>query len=473
MKKLTIIIIGNSTRIIPNSKTDIIFLKNQALGDIVRKVKTKYLTFSLEGDMVSDRYIDSIFEKLDNNYDSIYIQHRIAYDYVNTPKTLTNDFYLEDNKPYYGSYIWSYVFKKTSLLKVIDEKNADKFNTLVDKYFKKTGAIGEINYFHFPKERLIKKFCYTDVKETNYYKNIIYVKDYCNGTFNGYISWLINMGKAFKKKYDLTILYTELPTQTLNRFSKYFRCVKYDSSIDYICDRLVVTYSTYFYPVNIFHLEHNYLFIHGVMSDYKDDYVYKDDIFDYYIAVSKTASEGSKKYYPKDIKTLLNPFVLDEEISTPLRLVSAQRSSKIKRMDRIESLAKALDLEGIPYTWNVFSDYKENTNINGLVFRERVLDPLPYIKDADYFVLLSDSEALPYSIIEALSLNTKVIVTPLDVYNEIGVKDDYNGFIINKEDFNDMDKLRLKVREIYKEKDKKFKYNYSPSYYEGYKDIFK
>ena len=109
-----------------------------------------------------------------------------------------------------------------------------------------------------------------------------------------------------------------------------------------------------------------------------------------------------------------------------------------------------------------------------LIIRNRVPNPLPYINDADYFVLLSDSEAMPYSVLEALSLNTKVIVTPLEAFFELGVKDGENGIVIPFDYFDDgnEDKLKKVLLKAYKEKEKEINYKFDESLYKGYNDIF-
>ena len=58
------------------------------------------------------------------------------------------------------------------------------------------------------------------------------------------------------------------------------------------------------------------------------------------------------------------------------------------------------------------------------------LDIIKYIKKADYLVQLSSSEGFCYSIVEALSVGTPVIVTPLDVLDEIGVVDGENARVL-------------------------------------------
>ena len=140
---------------------------------------------------------------------------------------------------------------------------------------------------------------------------------------------------------------------------------------------------------------------------------YKDDIYTRYIAVSDVAAKNAIGYYPsKRIGYIFNPFKLDENMVKPhLKIVSAQRFSKTKRPDRIEVVAKALDELEIPYTWNVFMDKYEGTNKNGLIYRKRVMNTLPYIKDADYFAIFMDSTYVP------LRRDTIEKATPIAIKN--------------------------------------------------------
>ena len=219
------------------------------------------------------------------------------------------------------------------------------------------------------------------------------------------------------------------------------------------------------------------MFIHGNICDYPNAKPFVDDIYTKYIAVSKIAAQKAKGYFPTDnIEYLYNPFLLDDKLLKPhLTLVSAQRYSEVKRPERIEIIANILRELEIPFTWNVFTDKFENTNKDGLIYRRRVINPLPYMKDADYFVLLSDSEALPYCVVEALSLNTKVIVTPLEAFEELGVVDKENGYVVPFDYFKEenKDKLIELVQTIYKNKDKEINYTFDKELYSGYNDIFK
>lgn len=466
--KLSIIILGNNYNINKNNNYEIIYSNGENLINNIDKAKGKYVVFINEYDKIDDKYLDIILKKCENNFDYCYINYKISYNYLKDIKSLKNEIILKQNKPQFGSYIWNYIYSKDKLLYSI--KN-NSFNS-----FKVSDVIKEIIYYHTPSnESILHIFPLLDTKKATYHKNIIYIGEYCNTTFNGYVTWIENIGKCFGNKYEIIILYDKITDSSLNKFKKYFKCLKRNRFINYTCDRLFVTYSTFYYPNNLFPLEENYLFIHGNMDDYSYTVKNEDDIYSKYIGVSKECALKAKRYYNTNkIEYVYNPFKLTEKIKPHLKLVSAQRSTDVKKEDRIVKIASILDEENIPYTWNLFTDEKEGTNINGLIYRHRTTNPYPYIKDSDYFVLLSDSEACPYSIIEALSLNTKLVVTPLNVFKELGVNEN-NSIIIPFEYFedNNKEKLRKIVKKIYLEKEKKFNYEYKKEYYNGYNILFK
>ena len=124
--------------------------------------------------------------------------------------------------------------------------------------------------------------------------------NFCNGQFNGYISWLNNIGRIFGAKYPITILYDNLVYEVKENFERYFRVEKYSEKYNYTCDRLLVTYSTFYYPKNITYLDESYMFIHGNTSDYPDARTFKDDIYTKYFGVSKISADKSVAYYPTE-----------------------------------------------------------------------------------------------------------------------------------------------------------------------------
>ena len=473
MIDLTLVVLGQIEESI-NNNLEILPANENNIKEVIKKAKGKYIAFLSDKDSITENYIETILEKSQEEFDYCFINY--DYQIEKNKKVLENPEELKKIKPYYKEYIFSFIFNKEKLQKLIDIVNKDIFNELIDKEFNNGTSIKEVIYYHdINQDKRLNNFIYSDVKDKVYCKNIIYVADGCNGMFNGYISWVRQLGKCYKDKYEIIILYDEISNITKQSFEQYFKCLKREINTIYICDRLLVTYSSYFYPKNIVNLDKNYLFIHGNMSDYENAVKYHDDIYTNYVAVSKICAEKAKGYYPTEtIEYALNPYKLDTEVKKRMKLTSTLRSTPVKRLDRIEKMAKLMDELEIPYTWEVFTDKNENTNVSGLIYRQRIPNPLPYVKDSDYFVLLSDSESFSYSVLEALSVNTKVVVTPLPVYNEIGVLEDENSIVIPFEYFNDenVDKLKEVILAMYEVMDKPIEYNDQEVLQNSYNEIF-
>lgn len=477
MKDLTLVIIGKECDIREDKNVEFIYTNGENIKELIKIASGKYIAFIKEEDKISKDYLRLLLEKTKKEFDYCFINYIIEYDYKHDINMSVNEYELAKNKPYFGEYLWAYMFNKKKLQEVIDIKDEETFNSKIDELFVNNTAIGPLIYYHNPRgKRNIKNLPYSDLKRNEYYKNIIYIGRGCAGIFNGYVSWIKNIGRCFSKKYEIAVIYEQMDQNVLKYLSKYFKCIQRYECINYYCDSLLVTYSTYYYPKNIITLDQSYMFIHGNMSDYDNTRVFHDDIYTHYVAVSKIAAKKAKGYFPTDkIEYITNPFKLDKELIKPhLTLTSAFKYSNVKRPDRVEKMAKVLDELDIPYTWNVFTDERENTNCNGLIFRKRVANPIPYMKDSDYFVLLSDSEAMPYCIMEAMSVNTKVIVTPLEAYQELGIINGKNGFVIPFNYFEDKNHKKLVsfVKKIYKEKEKSVKYKLKESLWDKYNDIF-
>ncbi len=472
---LTTFIIGSNDLTLDNVPDNVEIIKYKDISDLF-KSKGEYISFIDSRDSISSNYFSSILNKIDDEeFDSCFINYRINYDFKRELKIRSTTSELDIIVPIKGSYIWNYVFKKELFLKMYIFVDKEDYNQLILNVFNVRTSIPEVIYYHNKDGEFIDIFGMVNRRVPFYYKNIIYMESFCNGLFNGYITWLLEIGKVYKNR-DIVIIYTNINEVTKKRFEEYFQCVQFDPSCDYVCDNLVVTYATYFYPVNIHSLKSCNLFIHGNMSDFENAAKYSDDIYDRYIAVSKVSSERAKGYFPTDnIEYIYNPFTFEKsKIKPHLTLISAIRNSEEKGVNRIKKAADILDAEGIPYTWSVFTDVTEE-NHGGLIFRKSVTNAVDYMYDADYLVQFSKSEALPYSMIEALSANTKVITTDVPAVHEVGVVDGVNGFIIPLEYFDDGNEelLKDKLLEAYKNKNLKFKYSYDHDRFSSYDDIFK
>ena len=476
---LSIIMIGKEgvSEIPLPSNVELLSTRGFDIPSVVKKAKGDFIVFIREDDEITVKYLEYVLKICESNLcDLCFINYSINYDGVDI-KLNTSSKEL-NYKLLPGDYIWSYIYRRECFLKVIKLK--DKTESSISKIFRRRSNIAEIIYIHNPyKPRLVNDFFLTDVKPEYRYTNLIYIGEYINGLFNGYVSWLMNIGRCFKDK-NITLVFTEIHPDIYNKLIKYFRCVKYDNSCNYLCDRFITTYSTYYYPKNFIPLESASVFIHGVLSYYfkKGESIYENDLFDHYIAVSKTAAKGAAGRLPtKDIEYILNPIKIPKELVKPhLYLVSTLRgSSKLKGIDYIKTLASILDEEDIPYTWDVFTDVDTNTNIGGLIFRSSVVNPLPYVKDADYFVHLSETEACSYSMMEALMLNVKIVALHIELYDELGFTGSKNTTYIPLSYFknNEREKLKKIALKLYKNKDYKDEYHSKIEFRDGYNKLFK
>lgn len=154
-----------------------------------------------------------------------------------------------------------------------------------------------------------------------------------------------------------------------------------------------------------------------------------DERFTRYVAVSETAARSFEQLTGIRPEVCYNPYTASKPRKL-LRLISATRLTEEKGLRRMQQLANALDAAGIRYEWTVYTNGKleaQSANVRALPAR---LDILDYIAAADYLVQLSDGEGFCYSIVEALSAGTPVIVTPLPVLEELGVRDGVNAFVL-------------------------------------------
>lgn len=98
--------------------------------------------------------------------------------------------------------------------------------------------------------------------------------------------------------------------------------------------------------------------------------------------------------------------------------------------------------------------YEEyNSNNDRVKFLGRKINPYPYLKEADYFILTSDYEGFPVTYLESIVLNKDIITTINTSDDTINMKD--YAYIISK----DEDKMIKEVKDILKDNKKKKKTN--------------
>lgn len=263
---------------------------------------------------------------------------------------------------------------------------------------------------------------YTFEADNIYYFSVI-------SEIGGIETFFYQLAKKYNNR-NLTIIYREANEKQLKRLRKYVQCIPYYGQ-KIKCKKAFFNFNTDI--IDSVEADEYILVIHG---DYKTMIEQGQiasapghDKIDKYVGVSKIACEAFTKVTGKPCELCYNPIEI-EEPKQVLNLISATRLTREKGKQRMELFAKALDDAGIPYLWTVFTNDTNAINNPNIIFMKPRLDISNYIANADYLVQLSDNEGYCYSVVEALGLGTPVIVTPCPVFNEIGVVDKKNGYIL-------------------------------------------
>ena len=278
------------------------------------------------------------------------------------------------------------------------------------------------------------------------YVNVFYFKNI--NSIGGIETFFWQLGKKYGKDFDITIFYRVGDVNQIRRLSQYVRVKKFRDGQKIRCKRVFLCFNLDI--IDSIEADEYYQMLHG---DYVSLGVYPDQHpkITKYISVSEVVRDAYQKGKGEDSVVCYNPFT-PVKPKKVLNLISATRLSSDKGYFRMEMLAHKLEEAGVPFIWMVYTDSDRRTITSpNIILRRPTLDIVDYIANADYYVQLSDAEGYCYSVVEALSVGTPVIVTDFKVAREIGVKDGVNGFILP------MDMSEVPIDSIYKGL-KKFKY---------------
>lgn len=274
-------------------------------------------------------------------------------------------------------------------------------------------------------------------------KNIFYF--YKINEIGGIETFFYYLAKKYKD-YDITIYYQEGNYEQVKRLKKYVRVKKYQGE-KIKCDKAFFNFNIDI--IDNVEAKEYYQIAHG-------DYKASGDIPNFsekitkYLGVSQRVCDTYSELINQDVELTYNPIEIDKP-KRVLNLISATRLTREKGRKRIIKLAKMLDEAEIPYIWTIFSDSKDKIDNPNIIYMKPKLDIINYIANSDYLVQLSDNEGYCYSVVEALSVGTPVIVTDVPVFKELGVKNNENGFIL------DFDLNEVNIKDIY---EKQFKFEY-------------
>lgn len=286
-------------------------------------------------------------------------------------------------------------------------------------------------------------------------KNVIYFP--VLNCIGGVETFCYEFGLKYGREYDITVIYRRGDAGMISKIGETCRMIQYREGDVIDCD------------VFIFGWGHDILDrvrAGRIIQTFHADYINRhlnpsmDKRITHRFGVSENTTRGIREHYEwaKDIETMYNPYTVKRPRKV-LNLISATRLTPEKGLNRMIQFAAALDAAEIPFLWTVYTDSKASIPNKSVVTLPPRLDVLDYIARADYLVQLSDTEGYSYSIVEALSVGTPVIVTDIPVAGEQGVEHGRTGWILP------MDMSMIPVTEIYRGV-KRFKVAPRESHYE-------
>lgn len=287
-------------------------------------------------------------------------------------------------------------------------------------------------------------------------KNVIYFPSF--NIVGGVETYCYEMAVKFGKDYDITVLYQNGDPQQMMKIAKVCRTIQVTNADKVECDVFIFGWGWEFMEnvtakryIQTFHADYINRHLNPCPSPKVTDR----------FGVSENTTRGIREHYDwaKDIVTMYNPYT-PKKPRKVLHLVSATRLSEEKGYERIGKLCEALDKEGVPFIWNIFTDQpRVSPHPKVAIMPADVEGVLDYIADATYLVQLSSTEGYSYTIVEALSVGTPCIVTDFAVAREQGIENGKTGWILP------MDMSEIPVKDIVKGIPK-FKWTPPESHYE-------
>ena len=255
-------------------------------------------------------------------------------------------------------------------------------------------------------------------------KNLFYLHNI--SPIGGVETYLYEIALKYGKDYDITVMYKNGDPEQIARLQKLVRTKKWDGVRKYKAEKVFFGYNS---DIAFAVEAQDYYFI--MHCDYKVQNLPLPNMPEgtHIMAVSEGVRKNGMEKFGIEIGLCYNPLVVPKPRKV-LRLITASRLSPEKGANRMEILCRALESANIPFTWEVFTNDVPTWKSDNMIYRTPRLDITDYIADADYLVQLSDTEGYSYSIIEALSLGTPVIVTDIPPLPDMQVKDRINGFVL-------------------------------------------
>lgn len=263
----------------------------------------------------------------------------------------------------------------------------------------------------------------------------IYV--YCShiDEFGGVSTFLYNWCLQLRNYYDITILYGYSNENQLKRLSKLVKVEKWFKDKTYTCDIVLRNSVWGEVPYNLISKDNRYLEMRHANYKYLADknklhiQYHKWDKVNEIIGCGEFVSKMSHEVLGDNPTTIINILAPKVKTKKIIHLISCTRLDQEKGWGRMLQLMEMLKKADIKFRWDIFTPDKRNCDYEEVYFHKPRYDIWNYLANADYTVLLSDSEGLSYTVQESLQYQVPVICTDVGGNRDL-IKDGINGYLV-------------------------------------------
>ena len=244
--------------------------------------------------------------------------------------------------------------------------------------------------------------------------------------------------------FDITVLYCSGDYTRLSKMSQLVKMEQYDENKVYECDIFIRNSVWGLIPKNIKakrmiemrHANYKYLYDKGWLFNQYQDMGIKE-----IVGCGEFVSKMSNEVLHDEPTTIKNILLPRKKTNKVLRLISCTRLDSQKGWGRMLQMMNMMRNAGIKFQWDIFTNSFQKCDYEEVHFYTQRYDIWDYLANADYTVLLSDSEGLSYTVQESLQYQVPCIVSDVGGNTEL-IKDGINGYVVPLDMNFDINKIK-------------------------------
>lgn len=226
-------------------------------------------------------------------------------------------------------------------------------------------------------------------------KIIIYQSSLCQ--IGGVETMLYNFCWWLRNYFDITVLYCNGDEERIRKMSRLVKMEKYEEGTTYKCDIFIRNSVWGIIPKNIEanrmiemrHANYKYLLDKNLLYQQYTDMGIKE-----IVGCGEFVSRMSHEVLGDNPTTIKNILLPRQKTNKILKLISCTRIDSAKGWNRMIKLMDMMREAGIKFQWDIFTNSPQICNYEEVHWYKQRYDIWDYLANADYTVLLSDSERI-------------------------------------------------------------------------------